>query len=274
MINLIVKLDIKVFFFISGTPRRIAYRFNNTDSEGYNPEDCYIDWPLDNLMAPCIHKTCPNQDEAYAIFEPKLNWDIMNCPNITEGVYKVNLGAWNPLDEWMWLDKEYTVEVLERIGPIFIDDFNVINDFNETKEFNIRLSKMGRKTCLQIDWGDGSRLQFYGNALTCKQRYQYLTEDDVRYVDYVAKEFFEEHVFQTRGLYTMTVTGFDERSYADTTLDLTIFKMPCKVPMVWLPVNETSYARPERIPVVFRLNILIFIFLGNLRGKLHVLISS
>ena len=51
---------------------------------------------------------------------------------------KVNLGAWNPLDNWIWLDKEYTVEVLERIGPIFIDDFNVINDFNETKEFNIR----------------------------------------------------------------------------------------------------------------------------------------
>ena len=73
----------------------------------------------------------------------------------------MNLGAWNPLDEWIWLEKSFLVEVLERIGPIFIDDFNVINDFNETKEFNIRLSKMGRKTCIQIDWGDASRKEVF-----------------------------------------------------------------------------------------------------------------
>ena len=42
-------------------------------------------------MEPCIYKTCPNQDALYEEFTPKLNWDIMNCPNITEGTYQVSL---------------------------------------------------------------------------------------------------------------------------------------------------------------------------------------
>ena len=62
------------------------------------------------------------------------------------------------LDDWLWLDKSQLVEVLSRIGPIFIDDFNTINDKNESKAFNIRLAKMGIKTCITVDFGDGSKL--------------------------------------------------------------------------------------------------------------------
>ena len=241
-----------LFLLCLGSPRRIAYKFNNTDADGYSPDMCYVDWPNGNLMKPCIYKTCPDQEVEYQSFTQTLSWDIRNCENVTEGLYTVDLGAWNPLDGWVWLEKPFQVEVLERIGPIFIDDYNIISDYNETKEFNIRFAKMGWKTCVTIDWGDGSKLKFYGNALSCKQRYQHITEDDVKSIDYVGKQFFEVHVYMVRNLYRMTVTGFDERSYAEESLDLTIFSMPCKVPSVWLPVNETSWLRPERIPIVFR----------------------
>ena len=96
------------------------------------------------------------------------------------------LGAWNPLDDWIWLDKPYLVEVLERIGPIYIDDFQNIYDVNETANFKFRFSCMGSKTCISIDWDDGSRyfssklsritflifcrLQFFGNIFSCKLR--------------------------------------------------------------------------------------------------------
>ena len=109
---------------------------------------------------------------AFTAFSPKMIWEIENCGNVTEGSYQVQIGAWNPIDDWMWLDKSFTVEVLERIGPIFIDDFNQINDKNETKPFHIRFAKMGIKTCVTVDWGDGSKLQFYGSARSCKMRYQ------------------------------------------------------------------------------------------------------
>ena len=155
-------------------------------------------------------------------------------------------GAWNPLDGWMWLDKPFVVEVLERIGPITIDDFNIINDQNETKIFNIRFAKMGVKTCISVDYGDGTPALFFGNLDSCKLRFPHLTE--VGFVDPVAKTFDLNHTYIVRGLYQVTVTGFDERNYAEESLGVTIFKMPCKVPQVWLPENQTSWLRPEMIP--------------------------
>ena len=236
-----------------GTPRKIAYSFNSTAGvDGYNPEFCYVDWPPDNLMEPCAYKSCPDQNVAYASFSPKLIWAIDNCENISEGTYNVQLGAWNPLDDWLWLDKSQLVEVLSRIGPIFIDDFNTINDKNESKPFNIRLGKMGIKTCITVDFGDGSKLKFFGNAVSCKMRYQTITDNDVVPVDTYLKNFDITHVYEVRGLYKVIVTGFDERSYAEESLDVTIFRMPCKVPQVWLPVNETSWLRPERVPKNYR----------------------
>ena len=231
-----------------GTPRKIAYSFNNTNPDGYNPQFCYYDWPHDNLMRPCVWKSCPDQNAAYAAFDRKMIWDIENCVNVTEDTYTVQLGAWNPLDGWMWLDKPFTVEVLERIGPIYIDDFSIIRDKNETKTFHIRFLKMGRKTCITLDLGDGSKIKFYGNVKSCKMRYPHVTDNDVSFVDPDSKDFMADHKYTSRGVYTVFVTGFDERSYAEESLDITIFRMPCKVPLVWLPVNCTSWSRPERIP--------------------------
>jgi hypothetical protein len=161
----------------------------------------------------------------------------------------------------MWLEKPFKVEVLERIGPVFINDFNTINDRNESKAFHMRFGKMGTKTCITVDYGDGSKLQFFGNAQSCKMRYDYVTDNTVSFVDPVLKSFHTNHTFLVRGLYEVVVSGFDERSFAEATLDCTIFRMPCKViitvftnadcwqvPSVWLPVNETSWLRPERVP--------------------------
>jgi hypothetical protein len=161
------------------------------------------------------------------------------------------MGAWNPLDNWVWLDKPFTVQVLARVGPIFIDDFNKINDMNETKEFNFRLVRMGRSTCITVYWGDKTPIQYYGSALTCQARFG-VTQDQVKPVDINTKTFDDSHVYAARGLYQVTVTAFDEINYAEAMLKVTIFKMPCKVPQVWLPVNTTSWARPQDIPVRFR----------------------
>ena len=102
------------------------------------------------------------------------------------------------------------------------------------------------------------------NLNTFFVRYPHLTERDVAPVDYVWKTFEVPHIYNFRGLYNIMINGFDERSYAEETHHITVFKMPCKVPKVntgtqlkgsvnvqskvWLPVNETSWKRPERIP--------------------------
>ena len=234
-----------------GTPRKIAYKFNNTRKDGYNPPDlCFVDWPPENLMPPCFWKSCPDQEDDYAAFSPRLSWDIEHCGNISEDTYNVQIGAWNPLDGWLWMQKPFTVEVLETIGPIIIDDFNIINDAGEIKHFNIRLGRMGQKTCITLDWNDGSKLQFLGNAMSCKLRFENITENDVMAVDSVAKNFDIFHIYEVRGIYKLEVTGFDERSFDQEVLDVTIFRIACKVPQVWLPINQTSWKRSELVPKV------------------------
>ena len=63
-------------------------------------------------------------------------------------------------------------------------------------------------------------------------RYPHLTERDVAPVDYVWKTFEVPHIYNFRGLYNIMINGFDERSYAEETHHITVFKMPCKVPKV------------------------------------------
>jgi hypothetical protein len=141
----------------------------------------------------------------------------------------LQLGAWNPLDGWLWLEKSFLVEVLERIGPIYIDDYQRIYDVNETASFNFRFSAMGSKTCISIDWDDGSRYlsqicsqfpvlqapvlwqcrELQAEVSRCKClllpvfRFAQLTENDVTPVDYTWKQFNVDHMYIVRNFYTV-----------------------------------------------------------------------
>lgn len=92
----------------SGNVRRIQYTFNNTDITEYQPAPCFIDWPE-------------------ATYQGQVEWNIAHCPNVTEGTFDVVVSVWNPLDGWI-SSVVTTVEVLERIGPIHIDDFLIVTD--------------------------------------------------------------------------------------------------------------------------------------------------
>lgn len=161
------------------------------------------------------------------------------------------MSAWNPIDNWV-SSKPTQLEVLERVGPITIDDFLIVSDSNETKDFNIRLVNAGKKTCVAVDYGDSSPVEYYGFYASCRLRNGELVEADVTPFDTVRKEFDVKHVFLKRDLYRMHVYGFDERNYAETFLDLTIFRLPCTSPHVYLPKNQTSFLQWEKIPTVHR----------------------
>jgi hypothetical protein len=161
------------------------------------------------------------------------------------------MGAWNPLDKWVWLPQPFTVEVISRIGPITIDDFNIITDRNETKLFNIALRRMGLSTCITVYWGDKTPTEYFGSARTCQATFT-VTQSQVKPVNIFTKNFDVTHTWAARGLYQVTVTAFDSIQRAQTTTPVTIFKMPCQVPKVWLPVNTTSWAAPSVVPVQFR----------------------
>ena len=49
----------------------------------------------------------------------------------TEDTYDLLLSVWNPLMGWV-SSKPTVVEVLERVGPITIDDFRILSDYVST----------------------------------------------------------------------------------------------------------------------------------------------
>ena len=58
--------------------------------------------------------------------------------------------------------------------------------------------------------------------------------------------------FRKRGLYKFHVFGFDERNYAEAMLDLTIFKLQCNAPFVYLPENQTSFLNWDKVPMIWK----------------------
>ena len=58
--------------------------------------------------------------------------------------------------------------------------------------------------------------------------------------------------FRVRGIYNVKVEGFDIRNFAETTLPVTIFRMPCTDPVVYLPVNQTDFEKKFDMPTYYK----------------------
>lgn len=213
----------------AGSVRRIQYTFNNTVPGEYQPPPCKVDWPA---------KT----------FEGQVEWEIGHCGNLSEGIYDVVVSTWNPLDGWM-SSKPTKMEVLEQIGPITIDDFLIVTDHNETKQFTFTLERAGSKTCFVVEWGDGSPNSYWGSLSSCRIRFS--TVQPAQILPFTRVINFS-HKYEKRGQYEVHAYGFDHRNFAESYLDITVFRMYCSMPLVWIPDNHTSFERPETIPKIWR----------------------
>ena len=81
-----------------------------------------------------------------------------------------------------------------------VDDFLILSDHNETKNFNIKLDRAGTKTCIAVDFGDDDdenpEYDFYGHLKSCRIRFPHLTDDDVEPFDSFTKTFDVTHMYR------------------------------------------------------------------------------
>jgi hypothetical protein len=82
------------------------------------------------------------------------------------------------------------------------------------------LGKAGRKSCIAVNYGDKTPVEYYGYFLSCQLRNALLVPSQVKPFNYDTKTFDTTHVYTKRGNYRMLVYGFDERYYAEASLDL------------------------------------------------------
>ena len=129
---------------------------------------------------------------------------------------------------------------------------------------------VGKRACVVIDFGDESDLVFFGNPTGCKIRYPLLNESSVLELDtdrkvietkhlyrykieekvelYFIYDFFFEFFFRSRGVYNVHAFAFDIRHYTEISVPVTIFRIPCTNPQVFLPKNQTSFDKIDLIP--------------------------
>lgn len=57
-------------------------------------------------------------------------------------------------------------------------------------------------------------------------------------------------MFRDQGVYEAKAFGFDQRQYVESFISVTVFRIPCNVPEVYLPLNFTAYDRLDQIPTM------------------------
>ena len=81
-----------------------------------------------------------------------------------------------------------------------VDDFLILSDHNETKNFNIKLDRAGTKTCIAVDFGDDDEenpeYDFYGHLKSCRIRFPHLTAEMVEPFDSFTKTFDVTHTYR------------------------------------------------------------------------------
>ena len=105
---------------------------------------------------------------------------------------------------------------------------------------------------MTVDWADGLPMEFYGNLVSCQIRFPTLAAKDVLPLNYTEKVIRAVRNYSARGVYHVNATAFDIRHYSKATLPVTIFKMSCKAPRIWIPLNFTDIEKPDLIPTRMR----------------------
>ena len=83
--------------FAKGTARRVQYTLNNTDSEGYQPPPCVMDWPKGDITPQGTMKyTIKHCDGPVSLLLKTTYLNHYNFDLQTEGEYEATLSAFNP----------------------------------------------------------------------------------------------------------------------------------------------------------------------------------
>ena len=84
-----------------------------------------------------------------------------------------------------------TFEVVNKVRVVSIDDFQIISNKEQLKEFEITFQSVGARTCLLLDFKDGV-LKTYGNEEYCRE-----WQPDVKYDESITEITSPQKIYHT-----------------------------------------------------------------------------
>ncbi|KAL4239324.1 hypothetical protein ACF0H5_000141 [Mactra antiquata] len=189
--------------------------------------------------------------------------DIVTWMIEEPGTYKLTLTAKNPISAGPSITK--TIEMINPSGGIYLTDYGVTNAY-DIKRINVAMGHYGTEMCVAVDYGDGSQVTLYGDALTCSDsdvisgQYPGMSTVFDPAVD-VTTSFDLEHQYMEKGTYALQLFSFNSLSSENVTYEFAVSNIDCSAPNVDIDNRASNFMYPmtcrrsKRCKIVGRTNI-------------------
>ena len=138
------------------------------------------------------------------------------------------------------------VEIVGQVRGIKLDDFEIITNIEETKNFEVTFDSVGAGACLGVDFGDGVQVA-YGDQYFCQGWSR--TSSFLFYEGYetISNPFQFNHIYFQFGVSTVKVYAMNFVTEVETEdqLDVIVTSAPCAPPEVRIPLNSTNGLAPR-----------------------------
>ena len=169
---------------------------------------------------------------------------------LQSGSYTVEITAINPLFN---AKITKTIQIMEPIENIRIDDGGVQTDAYVLKKFNMTFTYAGTDSCVVVNFGDNRGLKSYGHKPTCDGS---ASAAGARYESTINGTSIEiEHTYTSTGTFTVQADGFNVYSSASCNFTHVISNVDCTVPRLGIKNRREDFTNPASSKRSERLNI-------------------
>ncbi|CAG0882734.1 unnamed protein product [Cyprideis torosa] len=151
--------------------------------------------------------------------------------------YNVSIWAWNRAQGWIGEGDRHLVDIEGKVQNITFNDFRQIVPPEETQPLELSFGAMGGATCLFVDFGDGTKME-WGNNLTCSERDLGVYQSFIIY-----NPMNLSHAFPgPPNLWNVTAIAWNPLSQTSAFIEILSVNFSCEAPSIWID--------PHPIPVI------------------------
>ena len=138
------------------------------------------------------------------------------------------------------------VEMVGQVRGIKLDDFEIITNIEEIKNFEVTFDSVGAGACLGVDFGDGVQVA-YGDQYFCQGWSRTSSFLFVEGHETIGNPFQFNHIYFQFGVSTVQVFAMNFVTEMETRdeLDVIVTSAPCAPPEVRIPLNSTNGLAPR-----------------------------
>lgn len=159
------------------------------------------------------------------------------CEFPEPGKYDVNITAKNNLPSAA--SQIVTVEVANRLTDMIVKN-PTKSRLNEQVNITLTLPTMGNKTCVSVDFGDGSPIEYYGSDVGCSL----LKLDTIVLAGKADKTMKLEHNFAVAGTYNIQFLAIDGFGQFHQEKPIVVSDVACKPPNITIRDASTDFEKP------------------------------